>query len=67
MIRDYLEQEQQHGRVLVTADLDTAALSVIATAHLLLAGELGARPTSAAVREVVGSILVGIERGPRPG
>lgn len=66
VLRDYLAREQQQGRIASTADVDTAALSVIATTHLLLAGELGALPTTDAVREVVESLLVGIERGLRP-
>jgi AcrR family transcriptional regulator len=64
VVQDYLAREQQQGRVTATADLGTTALSVIATAHLLLAGELGARPTADAILEVTESILVGIERNP---
>jgi AcrR family transcriptional regulator len=64
VVRDYLAREQQHGRITATADIGTTALSVIATAHLLLAGELGALPTLDAIREVTESILVGIERQP---
>ena len=62
VLQDYLACEQQHGQITATADLGTTALSVVATAHLLLAGELGARPTTDAILEVVESILVGIER-----
>jgi hypothetical protein len=52
------------GRITATADIGTTARSVIATAHLLLAGELGALPTADAILEVTESILVGIERHP---
>lgn len=62
VVRDYLALEQQEGRITPTADVGTTALSVIATAHLLLAGELGALPTADAIVEVTECILVGIER-----
>jgi AcrR family transcriptional regulator len=64
VVQDYLAREQQRGRITATADIGTTALSVIATAHLLLAGELGALPTSDAIREVTETMLVGIERNP---
>jgi AcrR family transcriptional regulator len=64
VVRDYLAREQQQGRITATADLGTTALSVIGTAHLLLAGELGALPSTDAILEVTESILVGIERNP---
>lgn len=62
VVAGYLAREQQAGRIAATADVGTTALSVVATAHLLLAGELGALPTMDAVREVTESILVGVER-----
>ena len=62
VVADYLAREQQHGRITADADVGTAALSVIATAHLLLAGELGALPGPDAILEVTESILVGLER-----
>ncbi|MFI5938411.1 TetR/AcrR family transcriptional regulator [Actinoplanes sp. NPDC051494] len=65
VVQDYLSREQRQGRITATADIGTAALSVIATAHLLLAGELGALPTTDAIVEVTESILVGIERNPK--
>lgn len=64
VVQDYLAREQQHGRVTANADIGTTALSVIATGHLLLAGELGALPSADAILEVTESILVGIERSP---
>ena len=51
-------------KITATADVGTTALSVIATAHLLFAGELGALPTPDAILEVIESILVGIEHSP---
>lgn len=67
VVAGYLAGEQRDGRIAATADVGTAALSVVATAHLLLAGEMGALPTTDAVHEVIESVLVGIERHPRPG
>jgi len=64
VVRDYLGREQRQGRIAATADVGTTALSVIATAHLLLAGELGALPTADAILEVTESLLVGIELNP---
>ncbi len=60
VVENYLAREQQQGRIAATVDVGTTALSVIATAHLLLADELGALPTTDAVREVIGSILVAL-------
>jgi AcrR family transcriptional regulator len=60
-IRDYLDRERQLGRISPAADPATLALTVVGTAHLLLAGELGASPDEAAVREIVASIMVGAE------
>ena len=67
VVQDYLTCEQQRGRITATADVGTTALSIIATAHLLLAGELGALPTTDAIFEVTENILVGIERPVTPG
>jgi hypothetical protein len=41
-------------------------MTLVGTAHLLFAGELGALPDASAVEEVVASIIVGAEPG-RPG
>ncbi|QDP97130.1 TetR/AcrR family transcriptional regulator [Microlunatus elymi] len=59
----YLSAEQQHGRLRADADVRLLALSIIGTVHLLFAGELGASPDPAAVREVIASIIVGAEAG----
>ena len=63
VLEAYLLREKEAGRLRPAADVATAALSVVATGHLLLAGELGARPTREAIREVVENLLVGLERG----
>ncbi len=60
-ITDYLGRERQLGRVTPDADPATLALTVVGTAHLLFAGELGATPDKAAVGEIVASILIGSE------
>lgn len=60
-ISAYLDQERGLHRVSSDADATTLALTLVGTAHLLFAGELGATPDEAAVREVVASILVGVE------
>ena len=54
--QDHLPREPHEGRITATADVGTTALSVSATAsqrhgHLLLAGELDARPTTDAILE----------------
>jgi AcrR family transcriptional regulator len=67
VVAGYLAGEQREGRITATADVATTAMSVVATAHLLLAGELGALPTTDAIREVVESLLVGVEHSGRSG
>lgn len=61
-IASYLAAEREQGRLTPDADPDTLALTLVGTGHLLFAGELGARPDSTGVKEVVESILVGVER-----
>lgn len=60
----YLTAEQSSGRVEPAADPRYLAMTVVGTAHLMFAGELGARPDDAAVREVVGSALLPALRTP---
>lgn len=60
----YLTAEQSYGRVEPAADPRYLAMTVVGTAHLMFAGELGARPDDAAVREVVGSALLPALRTP---
>ncbi|MFI9485287.1 TetR/AcrR family transcriptional regulator [Promicromonospora sp. NPDC052451] len=58
----YLTAEQSSGRVAPAAEPRYLAMTVVGTGHLMFAGELGARPDDAAVREVVESVLVGVLR-----
>ena len=58
----YLAAERDLGRIDRSADVDSLALALIGTGHLLFAGELGARPDRSAVDEAVESIMVGLLR-----
>ena len=60
----YLAAEQQVGRIVRAAAPQSLALSLLGTGHLLFAGELGGLPDESAVREIVESIIVGVEPGP---
>ncbi|MFB4304705.1 hypothetical protein [Actinomadura sp. GTD37] len=62
----YLNAERRLGQIRQDADVDTLALTLIGTGHLLFAGELGGLPDVSAVREVVEAITVGAEPGMRP-
>jgi AcrR family transcriptional regulator len=66
VLSGYLAAERQRGRIRPDADVATLAMTLVGTAHLLFAGELGALPDASAVEEVVASIIVGAEPG-RPG
>jgi AcrR family transcriptional regulator len=57
MIAAYLAAERELGRVPADADVDTLALTLIGTAHMLFAGRAGAPAEAAAVRRVVTSVL----------
>jgi AcrR family transcriptional regulator len=59
----YLAAEQQAGRIVRAAAPQSLALALLGTGHLLFAGELGGLPDESAVREVVESIMVGVEPG----
>ncbi|MFI2363639.1 TetR/AcrR family transcriptional regulator [Promicromonospora sp. NPDC019610] len=65
-LRAYLEAEQRRGRITAGADVATLALTLIGTGHLLFAGEIGAPPDAAALREVVEAITAGVEPGVGP-
>lgn len=62
MIADYLGAERELGRIAADADVDTLALTLIGSGHLLFAGREGAPPQEDAVRKVVGSVLAGAVR-----
>ena len=57
----YLDAERHLGRITPDTDVNTLALTLIGTGHLLFAGELGGPPDASAVREVVEAITVGAE------
>jgi AcrR family transcriptional regulator len=63
MLASYLTAERSLGRIAADADVDTLALTLIGTGHLLFAGREGAPPEAAAVRKVVTSVIAGVVRG----
>ena len=62
MIADYLGAERDRGRIAAEADVDTLALTLIGTGHLLFAGSEGAPPQDGAVRTVVAAVVAGAVR-----
>ncbi len=62
----YLNAERGLGRITPDTDVNTLALTLIGTGHLLFAGELGGLPDASAVQEIVEVITVGAEPGMRP-
>nr|WP_239091934.1 TetR/AcrR family transcriptional regulator [Streptomyces sp. SID14478] len=58
MIVEYLGAERESGRIAADADVDTLALSLIGTGHLLFAGDDGT-PRAQAVRRIVASVVSG--------
>ncbi|MEV5977759.1 TetR/AcrR family transcriptional regulator [Streptomyces sp. NPDC052114] len=56
----YLTAERDLGRLTPDADVDTLALTLIGSGHLLFAGREGARPPADEVRRVVGTVLAGV-------
>ncbi|WP_030609878.1 TetR/AcrR family transcriptional regulator [Streptomyces fulvoviolaceus] len=59
MIASYLAAERELGRVAGDADVETLALTLIGSGHLLFAGREGSVPEGEAVRKVVGSVMGG--------
>ncbi|MFQ6328486.1 TetR/AcrR family transcriptional regulator [Nocardia sp. CWNU-33] len=57
MIASYLTAERDLGRIAADADVDTLALMVIGTGHLLFAGREGTPPETAAVHKVMTTVL----------
>ncbi|MEV6429850.1 TetR/AcrR family transcriptional regulator [Nocardia sp. NPDC051463] len=57
MVASYLTAERDIGRIAADADVDTLALMVIGTGHLLFAGREGSSPETAAVHRVVTTVL----------
>ncbi|MFD9467533.1 TetR/AcrR family transcriptional regulator [Streptomyces sp. NPDC060027] len=62
MIASYLRAERQLGRIAPDADVDTLALTLIGTGHLLFAGREGAAPDPEGVRRTVSSVVAGAVR-----
>jgi hypothetical protein len=63
-MRDAREQlfaaaERDLGRLAANADVETLALTLIGTGHLLFAGREGAPPEAEEVRRVVTSVIAG--------
>ncbi|MFT3944097.1 MAG: TetR/AcrR family transcriptional regulator [Ancrocorticia sp.] len=56
-LADYLEAERGLGRIASDTDVQTLALTLTGSGHLLFASELGRIPDEAAIRDVVESIL----------
>lgn len=57
MIVGYLTAEREMGRIAADADVDTLALTLIGTGHLLFAGQDDAPPDAATVNMVVTTIM----------
>ncbi|MFI1170618.1 TetR family transcriptional regulator [Streptomyces melanogenes] len=57
MLASYLTVERALGRIAPDADIDTLALTLIGTGHLLFAGREGAPPEPEEVRRVVTSVI----------
>lgn len=60
MIADYLTAERELGRIAPDADVDTLALTLIGTGHLLFAGREDGSPEPAVVDRVVNGALAGV-------
>jgi AcrR family transcriptional regulator len=66
MIASYLAAERDLGRIAADADVDTLALTLIGTGHLLFAGREGTPPEAGAVRKVVTTVIAGVAQEPLP-
>jgi AcrR family transcriptional regulator len=64
MIASYLTIERELGRIAADADVDTLALMLIGTGHLLFAGRDGTRPEAGAVGKVVTTAIGRVVQGP---
>jgi AcrR family transcriptional regulator len=64
MITSYLTIERELGRIAADADVDTLALMLIGTGHLLFAGREGTPPEAGAVRKVVTTVIAGVVQEP---
>ena len=64
MITSYLTIERELGRIAADADVDTLALMLIGTGHLLFAGREGTPLEAGAVRKVVTTVIAGVVQEP---
>ncbi|MET9336695.1 TetR family transcriptional regulator [Nonomuraea sp. NPDC003804] len=62
MIASYLAAEREQGRLAADADVDTLALTLIGSGHLLFAGQYGTPPEAGAVHKVVTTVIGGVVR-----
>lgn len=60
MIAAYLTAERKLGRIADDADVNTLALTLIGTGHLLFAGRDGAPPKAGELRRVVTAVVSGV-------
>jgi AcrR family transcriptional regulator len=60
MIASYLSAERDLGRVAADADIDTLALTLIGTGHLLFAGRQGTPFGAASVGKVVTTVIASV-------
>ena len=63
MISSYLAAERDLGRIAAGADIDTLALTLIGTAHLLAVDAGSGQPAPEAVRKMVATVLAGVLPG----
>jgi AcrR family transcriptional regulator len=62
MIASYLTIECHMGRIAADADVDTLALVLIGTGHMLFAGRAGTPPETEAVHKAVTTIITDVEQ-----
>ncbi|WP_405066759.1 TetR/AcrR family transcriptional regulator [Kribbella sp. NBC_01510] len=59
IIIDYLKAERDLGRIPAGADVDTLALTLIGSTHMLFADRTGIRPSRQQVQKLVASVVPG--------
>lgn len=65
MVASYLSAERELGRIAADAEIDTLALTLIGTGHMLFAGREGAPLEAGAVHKIVTTVIAGAVREPR--
>jgi AcrR family transcriptional regulator len=66
MIASYLTTERDLGRIATNADIDTLALTLIGTGHLLFAGQEGTPPEAETIHKVVTTVIASVVQQPLP-